>query len=103
MEHPVGTGPYRLAQWRRSSLIAFEKNPAYRDVFYREEAPRDDPLAQTAVGRLAGRKLPMIDRIEISIIEQPQPRWLAFANREMDVIEQVPEDFTYVAIPNDKV
>ena len=103
MEHPVGTGPYRLAQWRRSSLIAFEKNPAYRDVFYREEAPRDDPLAQAAVRRLAGRKLPMIDRIEISIIEQPQPRWLAFANREMDVIEQVPEDFTYVAIPNDKV
>jgi len=103
MEHPVGTGPYRLAQWRRSSLIAFEKNPAYRDVFYREEAPRDDPLAQAAVRRLAGRKLPMIDRIEISIIEQPQPRWLAFANREMDVIEQVPEDFTYVAIPNNKV
>ena len=103
MEHPVGTGPYRLAQWRRSSLITFEKNPNYRDVFYREEAPRDDPLAQAAATRLAGRKLPMIDRVEVSVIEQPQPRWLAFVNREMDIIEQVPEDFTYTAIPNNKV
>ena len=45
----------------------------------------------------------MIDRIEVSVIEQPQPRWLAFVNGEMDVIEQVPEDFTYIAIPNNKV
>jgi ABC-type transport system substrate-binding protein len=103
MEHPVGTGPYQLAQWRRSSLITFEKNPNYRDVFYNEEAPPDDALAQTAAKRLAGRKLPMIDRIEVSVIEQPQPRWLAFVNREMDLIEQVPEDFTYVAIPNNHV
>jgi len=103
MEHPVGTGPYVLAQWRRSSRITFEKNPNYRDEFYREEAPGDDSLAQAAVKRLAGRKLPMIDRIEVSVIEQPQPRWLAFVNREMDVIEQVPEDFTYTAIPNNKV
>src|SRR6185295_18612911 len=49
MEHPVGTGPYRLAQWRRSSLIAFEKNPNYREVRYDEEAPAADPLAQAAV------------------------------------------------------
>jgi len=103
MEHPVGTGPYRLADWRRSSKISFEKNPSYRDVFYGEEAPADDALAQNAVKRLAGRKLPMIDRIEVSVIEQPQPRWLSFVNREMDVIEQVPEDFTYTAIPNNKV
>jgi len=100
MEHPVGTGPYRLARWQRSSLIVFEKNPNYRDNFYDEEAPADDPLAQAAVARLKGRKLPMIDRIEISIIEQPQPRWLAFVNHEMDLIEQIPEDFTNIAIPN---
>ena len=103
MEHPVGTGPYRLAQWRRSSLIAFEKNPNYREVRYDEEAPADDPLAQAAVKKLAGKRLPLVDRIELSIIEQPQPRWLAFLNRESDVIEQVPEDFTFVAIPNNKV
>jgi ABC-type transport system substrate-binding protein len=103
MEHPVGTGPYQLAQWRRSSRITFERNPNYREVFYQEEAPRDDPIAQEAVRRLTGRRMPMVDRVEVSVIEQPQPRWLAFVNREMDIIEQVPEDFTYTAIPNNKV
>ena len=103
MEHPVGTGPYRLADWKRSSRISFDKNPNYRDEFYNEEAPAGDPLAQAAVAKLKGRRLPMVDRIEVSIIEQPQPRWLAFVNREMDIIEQVPEDFTYVAIPNNRI
>jgi len=103
MEHPVGTGPYRLARWKRSSLIVFEKNPNYRDVFYDEEAPADDPLAQAAVAKLKGRKLPMIDRIEVSIIEQSQPRWLSFVNHEMDLIEQIPEDFTNIAIPNNQL
>ncbi|MEO6361631.1 MAG: ABC transporter substrate-binding protein [Caldimonas sp.] len=103
MEHPVGTGPFRLKSWKRSSLIVLEKNPSYRDVFYDEQAPAGDALAQAAVARLKGRKLPMIDRVEISIIEEAQPRWLAFLNQEMDFLEQVPEDFTLAAIPNDKV
>jgi len=29
--HPVGTGPFRLKQWRRSSLIVLERNPQYRE------------------------------------------------------------------------
>jgi ABC-type transport system substrate-binding protein len=103
MEHPVGTGPYRLARWKRSSLIVFEKNPNYRDEVYDEEAPADDPLAQAAVARLKGRKLPMVDRVEVSIIEQSQPRWLSFVNHEMDLIEQIPEDFTNIAIPNNQL
>ena len=103
MEHPVGTGPYRLARWKRSSLIVFDRNPNYRDEFYAEEAPAGDALAQDAVAKLKGRKLPMVDRVEVSVIEQPQPRWLSFLNREMDVIEQVPEDFTNIAIPNNQL
>ena len=103
MEHPIGTGPFRLASWKRSSLITFEKNPNYRDEFYNEQAPVDDALAQAAVARLKGRKLPMVDRVEVSVIEQPQPRWLSFLNREMDVIEQVPEDFANIVMPNNKL
>ena len=102
-EHPVGTGAFKLAAWKRSSRITLVKNPAYRDVFYAEEAPADDPVAQQAVARLKGKKLPMLDRVEVSIIEESQPRWLSFLNAEMDMLEQVPEDFTAVAIPNDKV
>jgi ABC-type transport system substrate-binding protein len=103
MEHPVGTGAFRLAEWRRSSRISFVKNPNYREEYYNEEAPVGDRLAQAAVAKLNGRRLPLVDRVEVSVIEENQPRWLSFVNGEMDVIEQVPEDFTATAIPNNKV
>jgi ABC-type transport system substrate-binding protein len=68
-EHPVGTGPFRLKQWRRSSLIVLERNPDYRDVRYDAEPAADDAEGQAILARLKGRKLPMIDEVRISIIE----------------------------------
>ena len=103
MGHPVGTGPYRLVSWKRSSRLVLEKNPGFREEFYDEEAPADDPLAQAAAARLKGRRLPMIDRIEVSIIEENQPRWLSFLGDELDLLEQVPEDFTDIALPNGRL
>ena len=102
-EHPVGTGPYRLAQWTRSSRIVLEKNPNYRNVTYAETAPVGDARLQAQVEKLKGRKLPMIDRIEIAIIEEQQPRWLSFLNQEHDLMEQVPNDFANVALPNNQL
>ena len=103
VEHPVGTGPYRLAAWRRASKIVLERNPGYREVFYAEEAPAGDAPAQAAVTRLTGRRLPMIDRVEISIIEENQPRWLSFLNGEQDVMVEVPTQFTASAAPNGRL
>ena len=42
MEHPVGTGAFRLAEWRRASRIVLERNPGYRDELYDEQPPADD-------------------------------------------------------------
>jgi ABC-type transport system substrate-binding protein len=103
MEHPVGTGPFRLGAWRRASKIVLEKNPGFRDQFYDEEAPADDPLAQAAVARLKGRKLPMIDRVEIAIVEENQPRWLTFLNGEHDIMWEVPAEFADIAMPNNQL
>jgi len=100
MEHPVGTGPYRLGDWRRRSKIVLERNPGFREVLYDEEAPANDAVAQAAVARLKGRRLPMIDRVEISIIEENQPRWLAFLNAEHDLVEEVPAEFAERVMPN---
>ncbi len=102
-EHPVGTGPFRLAQWKRSSRIVLERNPAYREVLYDEEAPVGDTRLQTVAGQLKGRRLPMLDRIEISIIEENQPRWLSFLNREADLLDEVPADFANIVIPNNQL
>ena len=103
MEHPVGTGPFRLAEWRRSSFIALEKNPGYRDEYYNLTADPTDAQAQQIAAGLKGRKLPLIDRVEISIIEESQPRWLSFLNFEHDFLETMPEDLAPIAIPNNKL
>jgi ABC-type transport system substrate-binding protein len=100
MEHPVGTGPYRLAQWRRSSLMVFERNPNYREVHYEAEPPADDPRSQAIAARLRGRRLPMIDRVEVQVIEESQPRLLAFLNREHDWLERLPPELTTPYVPN---
>jgi len=97
--HPVGTGPFRLTQWRRSSFIALERNPGYRELHYDAEPAPDDAEGQAILARLKGRRLPLVDRVEISIIDESQPRWLSFLNGELDHIP-VPGDFVPKAVPN---
>jgi ABC-type transport system substrate-binding protein len=44
----------------------------------------------------------MIDRVEISIIEESQPRWLSFLNAQQDTVN-VPLDFINLAAPNGRI
>jgi ABC-type transport system substrate-binding protein len=67
--HPVGTGPFRLAEWKRSAKIVLERNPRFREVLYSAEPPGDDLPGQAIAARMAGKRLPLLDRVEISIIE----------------------------------
>jgi ABC-type transport system substrate-binding protein len=97
-EHPVGTGAFRLAEWRRSSRIVLERNPGYREVRYDAQPDADDVEGQAIAARLAGRRLPMIDRVEISIIEESQPRWLAFLEGDLDRLI-LPNEFAPLAAP----
>ena len=96
--HPVGSGPFRLARWRRSSLIVLERNPQYRERFFDAEPAPDDAEGQAILAQLRGRRLPMIDRVEVSIIEESQPRWLAFLNGQLDLVG-VPAEFITQALP----
>jgi ABC-type transport system substrate-binding protein len=102
MEHPVGTGPFRLSEWRRSSRIVLTRNPSFRETSYDEQASADDPRSLAIAKALKGRRLPMLDRVEISIIEESQPRWLSFLNRQIDYLA-LPNDFVHLAVPNGKV
>ncbi|MEW6706391.1 MAG: ABC transporter substrate-binding protein [Pseudomonadota bacterium] len=101
-EHPVGTGAFRLASWRRSSQIVLERHPHYRESYYDAQPAPDDAEGQALLQRFKGRRIPMIDRVEISIVEEGQPRWLAFLNREFDLVS-VPLEFANVAVPNGKL
>ncbi len=99
-ERPVGTNAFMLTQYARSSKMVFERNPNFREQHYDAEAPADDPTSGRIAARLAGRRLPMVDRVEVSIVEEAQPRWLAFLNAEHDLIEVVPAEFVLTAAPN---
>ena len=99
MEHPVGTGPFRLVQWRRSSRIVLERNPRFREMVFDGEPAEDDAEGRAIAERLRGRRLPMLDRVEISVINESQPRWLSFLNRQFDLVS-VPLEFSPLAVPN---
>jgi ABC-type transport system substrate-binding protein len=103
MAHPVGTGPFRLAQWRRSSLIVLERNPDFRAMRYDAEPAADDAKGQAILARFRGRTLPMIDRVEIGIIDEGQPRWLSFLNAQHDLLQNVPFEFAELAAPGGKL
>jgi ABC-type transport system substrate-binding protein len=101
--HPVGSGPFKLVQWRRSSFIALDRNPEYRERTYDAEPAADDAEGQALLARFKGRRLPMVDRVEISIIEEEQPRWLSFVNGEADLAYRVGYQFVNQAMPNGRV
>jgi ABC-type transport system substrate-binding protein len=103
MEHPVGTGPYRLAEWRRSSRIVLERNPRFREMFYDEHASAGDAQGEAVEKVMKGKRVPIIDRVEVAIIEESQPRWLSFLNAQSDFLERLPNEFANVAIPNNRI
>jgi ABC-type transport system substrate-binding protein len=83
MSHPIGTGPYRLKEWRRASRVVLEANPDYRGLTFPDS---DAPEHRALVASMRGRKLPQIERIEINIIEESQPQILAFEQGDLDLL-----------------
>jgi oligopeptide transport system substrate-binding protein len=95
--HPVGTGPYVLAEYKRTSKMVLTANPGYREVTYSPAGPIP-PESQAIAVALKGRRLPIPGRIEVSVIEEGQAQWLAFLNRELDLLERLPSEFIDQAI-----
>jgi ABC-type transport system substrate-binding protein len=103
MEHPVGTGPFMLKEWRRSSLMTFVRNPGFRVKVFDSQAPAGDAAAQAIAARMKGRRLPMVDKVEVTVIDEQQPRWLSFLNNEQDFMERLQDSFALQAVPNHKL
>ena len=102
--HPVGTGPFVLREWVRRSKIVLERNPNHRGYTLDERyANPADEWDQRAIQDLHGKTLPQLDRVEIYPIEEEQPRFLAFMNKEHDLLEETPFSFINQVLPNGKL
>jgi ABC-type transport system substrate-binding protein len=74
-------------------------NPDFRRTTYVPAGPVP-PESQSIVQALAGRRLPLADRVEISVVEEGQARWLAFLNGEHDLVDApgIPSEFVEQAL-----
>ena len=83
MSRPVGTGPYRLVEWKRGSKVVLEANPHYRTIAFPASS---DPAHKALIASMSGRRLPAIGRVEVSIIEEPNPEFLSFEQGLLDLL-----------------
>lgn len=94
--HPIGTGPFMLGQWKRSDRIVLLANPDSTAVF--AATPGDDPQDRAIAAALKGKRLPRVDRVEVRIAEEFQGRMLGFLNADYDYLEQIPESMTEMVV-----
>lgn len=80
---PVGTGPYRLREWRRGSRLVLDANPNYRTVMFPASS---DPAHAALEKSMQGKRLPQIGSIEISFIEEDVTRLLQFEQGGLDAV-----------------
>jgi oligopeptide transport system substrate-binding protein len=98
-DHPVGTGPYYMKEWKRGSKLVLEANQDFRDISFPE---RGEPADAALIKTYMGRKLPLVGRIDVSIIEESNPRLLAFKSKEIDYL-YIPTDLVNQVIENGKL
>ncbi len=89
LNHPVGTGPFRLKRWDHWHRIILERNPTYREDRYPTKGEPGD--AERGLLDDAGKRLPLADRVVYTIIKQDQPAWLYFLSGYVD-ISGIPKD-----------
>ena len=68
--HPVGTGPFMIGEWKRSDRIVLLANPYSTAVFH--ATPGDNPEDRAIAAALEGKRLPRVDRVEVRIAEEFQ-------------------------------
>ena len=101
--HPVGTGAFKLAAWKRSSNINLVANPNFREEYWDAQPAADDVAGRALLAKMKGQRLPMVGRIEVSIIDEQQPRWLSFLNNEHDLLFRMGPEFANVGVPNNRL
>jgi oligopeptide transport system substrate-binding protein len=80
---PVGTGPYKLRDWKQGSRIVLEANPKYRPLTFPDSS---NPADADLVRSMRGVILPQIGVIELNVIEEEVTRLLQFDRGKLDYV-----------------
>jgi len=89
---PVGTGPFMATgPLARKGTVRLVRNPGYYRAYPSTGAPGD---AEKGLLKDAGAKLPLVDVLELPLIEEPQPAALKFLRGELDRRELDRANFT---------
>ncbi len=72
--HPVGTGPFKIAEWVRNQRWRLVRNENYKTTTFPTEGWPADREAE--LRPLAGLPLPLVDEVQITIFRELLPGWL---------------------------
>lgn len=100
--HPVGTGPYVLANWRRNYSVEYVRNPKWRETGRVERYPAQGGPGDAEGGLLAdaGQPLPFIDRIVSYTVADAATQWMMFLRGQFDVSEISRDNWNVVLGPD---
>lgn len=87
LNHPVGTGPFRLKSWQRNYRIEFERNPKWAETGRIERFPfgAGEPSDEKdGLLQYAGKPLPLADGLVDYVMEDETTQWLKFINGDLE-------------------
>jgi ABC-type transport system substrate-binding protein len=80
----VGTGPFRLKEWKRGSRLILERNPTYRETYFPASERKEDA---DVVRTMKGKRVPMVDQVDVNIVDEDITRLLLFEQGGLDFVQ----------------
>ena len=97
----IGTGPFFLKKWIKSSKVELERFENYRDEFYPSTGDRYAHKNQLLNDK--GRKIPFLDKITLNVIKEDSTRWLNFRAKKIDYLPIPKDNFSSVLAGNGEI
>ena len=97
--HPVGTGPFKLAEYKKKQTMTFIKNNKYFNHYPESGDPGDKEKGLLAD---AGKKLPLLSSVKVHFIPESQPQMLKFKKGELSWVGLDRDNFIKMAIRDDQ-
>ncbi len=91
MDHPVGTGPYRLKQWQRGRKVLLEANPGFREERFPPAPATADETTKSIAAAMKDKRIPQVGVVDLEVVEESNPRLLMFSGGELDLIDIPPD------------